>query len=84
MGRKDDVMTDKDAIDMMRLCADEIRMLRAEIDRLAPKANAYDTLCQVLGLLPRPSQGYGPDLIWRLEKQISDMTKCNVEPPPTD
>ena len=59
--------------------SDEIKVLRAQIDRLAPKAEAYDTLRQVLSLLPRPSQGMGEDVAWQLDKYASDIVKADAE-----
>lgn len=68
-------MTDKDAIQMMQRCAEEIKTLRRINAELAPKAEAYDTLRQVLNMLPQPSQGYGEDLVWKLESEISKTQK---------
>lgn len=48
-------------------------MLRHEIAILSPKAHAYDQITTVLGLLPKPSQGYGEDIIWRLKKQLEEL-----------
>lgn len=66
-------MKDQDAIQMMQRCVEEIRTLRQVNAELAPKADAYDSLRQVLNLLPQPSQGYGEDLVWRLQKQIAEL-----------
>lgn len=72
-------MTDEDAKQMMRRCAEEIKTLRRINAELAPKADAYDTLRQVLNLLPQPSQGYGEDLVWRLEKAIQEIERADKE-----
>lgn len=72
-------MNDKEAIEMMQRCSSEIKELRATIDRLAPKAHAYDQLSVVLGLLPQKSQGYGEDLAWTLDKRIGELKKAAVE-----
>lgn len=73
-------MNDRDAIDMARRCAGEIKMLRRHIAELAPKAEAYDALLSVLNLLPRPSQGHAPDLVWQLERQITDLEAAMSQP----
>lgn len=73
-------MDDKQATDMMRRCASEIKQLRSEIAVLRPKADAYDNLAVVLGLLPRPSVGYGEDLVWRLENKIKELEPVVNEP----
>jgi hypothetical protein len=66
-------MEDKEAIEMMRRCKDEIQLLRDEIGRLRPKADAYDSLAQVLSLLPRPSVGAGEDIVWRIDRRIREI-----------
>lgn len=65
-------MTPTDTIQMMERCAAEIQGLRAQIERLTPKAEAYDSIRLILGLLPAPSQAYGEDLAWMLRKAIAD------------
>jgi hypothetical protein len=66
-------MPNAEAIQMMNRCKQEIAGLRARIDRLQPKADAYDNLVTVLGLLPRPSVGMGEDLVWVLDKRIREL-----------
>lgn len=66
-------MTDRDVIQMAQRCIEEIKTLRAQVAELAPKAHAYDSISQVLDLLPKPSQGYGEDIVWRLQKQIDEL-----------
>lgn len=66
-------MHDKEAIEMMQRCKHEIASLRREIDRLRPKAEAYESIAQVLALLPRGSQGMGEDLVWTLDKRIREI-----------
>lgn len=67
----------QEAIEMMNRCKQEIIGMRATIDRLKPKADAYDNLVVVLGLLPRPSVCMGEDLVWIIDKRIRELT-----PPP--
>lgn len=69
-----DTVDNREAIEMMNRCKHEIIELRAIIDRLKPKADAYDNLVVVLGLLPRPSVGMGEDLVWIIEKRIRELT----------
>ena len=68
-------MDDKEAIDMMQLCKNEIVSLRAEISHLRPKAEAYDDISQILSLLPRRSQGMGEDVVWTLDKRIREIVE---------
>lgn len=70
-------ISNKEAIEMMNRCMSEIIGLRSIIERLQPKADAYDNLATVLRLLPQPSQGAGEDMVWRLKNRIKELT-----PPP--
>jgi hypothetical protein len=75
-------MNDQEAVEMMVRCRNEIRSQRATIEQLMPKAQAWDQLCKVLNLLPQPSQGYGEDLAWRLDKRIEELKAEKVKPEP--
>lgn len=66
-------ISNQEAIEMMKRCKEEIIGMRATIDRLTPKADAYDNLVVVLGLLPRPSIGMGEDLVWIIDKRIREL-----------
>lgn len=66
-------MKDKDVIQMIDRVCDEITTLRQRVAVLEPKAHAYDAITDILGLLPRPSQGYGEDIIWRLRKEQEQL-----------
>ncbi|WP_299734617.1 hypothetical protein [uncultured Roseobacter sp.] len=68
-------MRDQDAKQMMQRCVEEIKTLRRINAELAPKAEAYESLRQVLNLLPQPSKGYGEDLVWKLERAIKDIAE---------
>lgn len=68
-----DTMDIKEALDMMNRCKQEILSLRSQIDRLEPKADAYDKMAIVLGLLPRPSVGMGEDVVWVLDKRMREL-----------
>lgn len=72
-------MKDKDAIDMARRAVEEIKMLRGAMSSAAPRAQAYDLIEKIMGLIPAKSQGYGEDIVWRLEKQIADL-EANAAP----
>lgn len=66
-------MTDKEMIGVMERSIAEIEMLRRENDRLRPKADAYDSITAILGLLPQPPQGFGEDIVWGLRKKIEEL-----------
>jgi hypothetical protein len=68
-------MKNAEAIQMMNRCRQEILQLRAIIDKIGPKAEAYDNLVTVLQLLPKPSVGMGEDMIWVLDKRIRELTE---------
>lgn len=77
-------MNQIEAVEMMKRCREEIRQLQATVGRLQPKAEAYDAITNILGLLPRPSrpsQGYGVDIVWQLTKAI-DAAEANAASPP--
>lgn len=68
-------MNDKEAVDMMQRCETEIVSLRARIDYLKPKAEAYDAILVILDLLPgRRSEGAGVDVLWTLRRRIQELT----------
>jgi hypothetical protein len=66
-------ISNQEAIQMMNRCKEEILSLRAIIERLQPKADAYDNLATVLRLLPQPRQKMGEDLVWTLKKRIEEL-----------
>jgi hypothetical protein len=73
MQRMTDQTIPYSAKDTLLRCKDEIQMLRSQIERLAPKAEAYDTLRQVLDLLPTRSGGYGPDVLWQIDSLLAQV-----------
>lgn len=73
-------MNDREAVEMMQRCKHEIISLRNEIDRLRPKADAYDSIAHILSLLPRQSQGMGENIVWTLDKRIREIEKANANP----
>lgn len=68
-----ETMEAKEALEMMNRCKQEIVSLRATISRLEPKADAYDKLAIVLGLLPRQGVCMGEDLVWTLDKRMREL-----------
>lgn len=73
-------ISNQEAIQMMNRCKEEIRSMRATIDRLKPKADAYDNLATVLRLLPQQSQGMGEDFVWILDRRIRELTPPEPQP----
>lgn len=74
-----ETISNKEAIEMMLRCKQEIVSLRATIDHLTPKADAYDKLAIVLGLLPRASIGMGENIVWILDKRMRELESKPVE-----
>jgi len=72
-------ITNAEAIEMMNRCKREILHLRTRLDRLAPKAQAYDNITAILRLLPEQSEAMGEDLVWALDKRIREL-----QPAPPD
>jgi hypothetical protein len=73
-------MNDREAIEMMQRCKHEIIGLRQEIDRLRPKAEAYESVAQVLALLPQRSVGMSEDMVWALDKRIREIEQATANP----
>lgn len=70
---KVDTVTNNEFIAMSERCKHEIIMLRQQLARLQPKADAYDNMASILRLLPQPSQVMGEDLVWQIEKRLSEL-----------
>ena len=66
-------MHTQEAIQMMSRCKAEIENLRAHIERLTPKAEAYDNLVTVLRLLPQANRASSEDLAWTLSRRIEEL-----------
>lgn len=71
----------REALQMMARCKEEIQTLRAQIEHLKPKADAYDNLAIVLNLLPRQSVGMGEDLVWVLDKRMRELAEVSSSNP---
>lgn len=72
-------MLDRNAMAMMQRCANEIKGLRGAVERLQPKAEAWDMMQQVLGFISRPTHGTGTDLVGQLEKEIAKIDNADRE-----
>jgi hypothetical protein len=75
-------MTSEETIELLNQARNEIRGLRREIERLAPRAEAYDGIIRILDLLPRRSQGASVDVAWLIDRAIDGMMR--QEPPSGD
>ena len=73
-----DAISNREAVQMMARCKEEIKNLRAQIKRLKPKADAYDNLAIVLNLLPRQSMSVGEDLVWVLDKRMRELAEASA------
>lgn len=58
---------------MLMRVGEDIRQLRNEIDRLRPRAEAYDAIASILGLLPKRLQGAGEDCLWQVERKLREI-----------
>lgn len=66
-------MEDKEAVQMIQRCIEELQTQRNVINRLQPQAEAYEVIRDVVRMTPKPSQGMGEDLIWQLRRKIEDL-----------
>ncbi|MBG6172687.1 hypothetical protein IWQ55_000286 [Labrenzia sp. EL_208] len=79
-----DSMTNAEAIQMMERASQEIKGLRKQIGELGPKAEAYDALCTVIGLLPRRRGGESIDLAWELDNRVKQLKAAEEKQEATD
>lgn len=71
----------RDFVDMGRRAASEIKYLRAQVEALRPKAEAYDLMSKVVHhSLPGAPQGYSEDIAWRIEREIEEVEADNAKP----
>jgi len=63
----------REMVSLLDRAAGELEGLRRANGELAPKADAYDTVRQILRLLPQPAQGYGEDLVWRFRNRAAAL-----------
>lgn len=58
---------------MAERAAQEIENLRRINLALAAKADAYDTVTAILGLLPKRGESMGEDLAWMLRRRAAEL-----------
>lgn len=67
-------MHDKETVQMMKRCRDEIRGLQARIDKLEPKAEAYMLVLKIIDMISssvaRPMK---EDLSYTLDRRIQEL-----------
>lgn len=68
-------VVNQEFINMARRSSGEIKQLRAQIAFLQPKAQAYDALVMVLGMIPRQSQPMGEDLVKVLDSRTAFLER---------
>jgi hypothetical protein len=59
--------------------ASEIEQLQQDNARLRAKADAYDAVTAILGLLPRRSESMGASLAWQLRKRAEELREPDPE-----
>lgn len=72
------MMNDTEAIEMMRRCKSEIELLRSNINLLQPKADAYDNISALLGMLPKPRRGHTENMEFMLGRKLKEMEKKSI------
>ncbi len=61
-------------IGTLRQAHDQILTLQQQVESLAPKAHAYDTIAQLARMsMHEPPVGYGVDVRWRLKAAIEQL-----------
>lgn len=70
----------EELITMAKRPSEEIQNLRAQIGLLQPKAQAFDSISLILGLIPRQSRTMGPDLASLLERRAAELATASSEP----
>lgn len=76
-------MHNREAIEMMTRSAQALRRKQEQIDRLAPKAEAYAMICTILNLIgPQIPMGGEEDVARMLEHRIKELEKEEAEAQP--
>lgn len=73
-------VTHEEFLNMARRSIDEIKTLRAQVQLLAPKAQAFDCIAVILGGLVQPPSVMGEDLAALLDRRVQYLTR-KEEPP---
>ncbi len=60
-----------EARDLLLRASHDIAALRRTIQQLAPKAEAFDALSTVIGMLPRQGHGNVPDVAWQIDRFLA-------------
>jgi hypothetical protein len=71
--------TKRNVARMAERAAGEIENLRRANQTLAAKADAYDTVTAILGLLPKRGESAGEDLAWKLRKYVDELCEPEVD-----
>ncbi|AYD02209.1 hypothetical protein [Neorhizobium sp. NCHU2750] len=83
MSAEDETVVDRqEFIAMASRASDEIKALRGQIAFLAPKAQAYDALVVVLGMIPARPQTMGEDLAGLLDRRVHFLKDADKPKPP--
>ena len=80
-------MTDWEVLQTLERCKQEILQMRATIEHLRPKAEAYDSIVTILRLLPGQGIATSEDMVWLLDKRIRELTPkpaANEQPAPQE
>lgn len=72
-------MENKEAIQMLARCKGEIISLRKRLAEVEPKADAYDQLRTVIGMLPKQPQGYGEDVVWIIDSEMKKLKDLEAD-----
>jgi hypothetical protein len=68
-------------LNVARRASEETKGLRAPIQFLAPKAQAYDSIVMILGVIPQQRQGMAKSLAFLLDRQVEALTRVNTPAP---
>jgi hypothetical protein len=77
-------VTTEEFIHVARRASDEIKALRAQIALLTPKAQAYDGMMTILGLVPPLSRPMGVDFAYSLDRRIEALSLASTPAAPAD
>lgn len=76
-------MNDSEALQMMQRCISELKLLRAQVAGMAPLAEAYGVIRDIVALQRRGGvETMGLDLVWTLEKRIREIEAAQVPAKP--
>lgn len=64
---------ERELMEMMQRCTEEIKGLRRTVDQLRPRAEAYENLAALIDMFPKKSVSMGEDLAWKLDRRIAEL-----------